>query len=69
MIANAAIRNAIREAKTYQIDNMIQTSADLGMITLEKSLIHLIKSGDITLEEAKTYTSKPDELISLLRTV
>lgn len=66
MIATPGIKNAIREAKTYQIDNMIQTNADIGMITLEKSLLALIKAGDITIEEALMYTSKPDELLSLL---
>ncbi|MEI7578768.1 MAG: type IV pilus twitching motility protein PilT [bacterium] len=67
MIATPAIRNAIREAKTYQIDNMIQTNADLGMITLEKSLLELIRKGEITMEQAQTYTSKPDELITLMK--
>lgn len=68
MIATPAIRNAIREAKTYQIDNMIQTNAELGMITLEKSLMELIRSGEVTLEQAQGYTTKPDELISLMKT-
>ncbi|KXK26589.1 MAG: Twitching mobility protein [candidate division WS6 bacterium OLB20] len=67
MIANAAIKNAIREGKTYQIDNMIQTSAELGMIPLEKSLIKLVRSGDLTIEEAQTYTTKPDELLQLMK--
>ncbi|MCA9383859.1 PilT/PilU family type 4a pilus ATPase [Candidatus Dojkabacteria bacterium] len=67
MIATPAVRNAIREGKTYQIDNMIQTNAELGMITLEKSLIELIRAGEVTLEEAQTYTTKPEELISLMK--
>lgn len=67
MIATPAIRNAIREKKTYQIDNMIQTGAELGMITLEKSLVDLIRSGEITLDEAQAYTVKHNDLISLLK--
>lgn len=67
MIATPAIRNAIREAKTYQIDNMIQTNSEIGMITLEKSLVDVIRSGQISLEDAQTYTTKPDELISLMK--
>jgi len=66
MLATPGIKNAIREGKTYQIDNMIQTNADLGMITLEKSLTMLVKTGEITVEQALEYTSKPDELLSLL---
>lgn len=66
MVATPAIKNAIRENKTFQVDNMIQTSAEVGMITLEKSLFKLIKAGEINVEDALTYTAKPDELMSLL---
>lgn len=66
LLATPGVKNAIREGKTFQIDNMIQTNADLGMITLEKSLLELIKSGDISIDQAMSYTSKPDELMSLL---
>lgn len=68
MVATPAIRNAIREAKTYQIDNMIQTNSELGMVTLEKSLIEMIRKGEITLETAQEFTTKPEELISLMKT-
>jgi twitching motility protein PilT len=67
MIATPAIKNAIREGKTYQIDNIIQTSIDMGMITLEKSLVQLIRNGEITIETAKEFTNKPEELDSLLK--
>ena len=67
MIATAAIRNAIREKKTYQIDNMIQTGSEIGMASLEKSLVELIRKGEISLEEAQTYTVKHNDLISLLK--
>jgi twitching motility protein PilT len=67
MIATPAIKNAIREGKTYQIDNIIQTSVDMGMITLEKSLVQLIRNGEITIDTAKEYTNKPEELDSLLK--
>jgi len=66
MIATPGVKNAIREGKTYQIDNMIQTNLDLGMITLEKSLLQLIKSGDLSIDDAMSYTAKPDELMSLI---
>jgi twitching motility protein PilT len=66
MVATPGIKNAIREGKTYKIDNMIQTNAELGMITLEKSLLQTIRNGEITIEQAVNFTSKPDELISLL---
>lgn len=66
MIGTSAIRNAIREGKTYQIDNMIQTSSDVGMMPLEKSLAEMIKKGEVSLEKALDYTTKPSELKSLV---
>ncbi len=67
MVGTAAVRNAIREDKTYQIDNIIQTSADVGMITLERSLVDLIREGKINVEDAQNYTTKPEEVLRLVR--
>ncbi|MDD3647994.1 MAG: type IV pilus twitching motility protein PilT [Candidatus Dojkabacteria bacterium] len=67
MIGTAAVRNAIREDKTYQIDNIIQTSADVGMVTLERSLVELIREGKITVDDAQNYTTKPEEVLRLVR--
>ncbi len=67
MIGTAAVRNAIREDKTYQIDNIIQTSADVGMITLERSLVEMVRDGKITLEDAQNNTTKPEEVLRLVR--
>lgn len=67
MIATPAVRNAIREAKTYQIDNIIQTSQDIGMISMEKSLVQLVKNGKISLETAKTVSIRPNEIDILMK--
>jgi twitching motility protein PilT len=67
MIGTSAVRNAVREQKTYQIDNIIQTSADVGMITLERSLVELVRDGKITLEEAQNNTTRPEEVLRLVR--
>ncbi|MFC1780107.1 type IV pilus twitching motility protein PilT [Patescibacteria group bacterium] len=67
MIGTSAVKNAVREGKTYQIDNIIQTSADVGMITLERSLVDLVRDGKITLEDAQHYTTKPEEVLRLVR--
>jgi len=66
LLANSAVRNAIRENKGYQIDNVIQTSSDVGMISLEKSLVNLVKEGVITTETAKLNSVKPAEIDILL---
>lgn len=67
LFVTPAIRNLIREGKTYLIDNAIQTSAELGMISLENSLAKLVKSGKIAVEEALRYALRPELLQKLLR--
>lgn len=52
LIANSAIRNLIREGKTHQIDGVIQTSAKLGMRTMDSSIIELFKNRKISSTEA-----------------
>lgn len=60
MIANPAVRNLIREGKIHQLDNIIQTSAKDGMITMDDSLSELYKSALITREDAFRYCSDVD---------
>lgn len=67
MIGSVAIKNAIREGKTHQIDNIIQTSADIGMVALEKSLVDLIRMNSIDVATAKSFTTKPDQIDLLLK--
>ena len=55
MLVNPAIRNLIRESKTHQIDNAIYGGASQGMQTMDFSLAALVKSGDITREDAFTH--------------
>ncbi len=67
LFATPAIRNIIREGKTYLIDNVIETSAELGMQILERSLANLIKSGKISQDTAKRFALRPQLLDKLLR--
>ncbi len=67
LFATPAIRNLIRESKSYLIDNTIETSAEMGMQTLERSLASLIKQGKITEEIASKYTLRPGLLAKLLK--
>ena len=62
MISNPAIRNLIRERKTYQIDLVIETNAQEGMITLNRSLAELVKNRVISMEHAEMYSLNPSEL-------
>lgn len=66
MIANPAIKNTIREGKTHQLDNMIQTGQDYGMISMEKSLVELVRSGQINPEQARNYSLNPDTIDMLM---
>ncbi len=67
MLGTSAIKTAIREGKTHQIDNILQTSTEIGMNTLEMSLANLIKSGKISLETAQSFSLRPEELSRLVR--
>ena len=66
MIVNPAIRNLIRERKVYQIDLVIETSLQEGMMTLNRSLAGLVKNKEISLENAELYSLNPAELQILL---
>ena len=69
MIVNPAIRNLIRERKIYQIDLVIETSFQEGMITLNRSLANLVKNGIISLESAELYSLNSSELRILIERI
>jgi twitching motility protein PilT len=68
MIASPAIRNLIREAKAHQITSIIQTSAHLGMQTMDQCLRDLYQRGLITYEEAMARAMNQEELKKMLFT-
>lgn len=55
LINHSSIANLIRNEKTYQIPNVLQTSRGLGMHTLEMSIQSLLSTGQISYEVAKAY--------------
>jgi len=67
MIMTDAIGNLIRENKIVQINSAIQTGMRVGMITLEGSLVKLIRKNLISLESALEYTDNPEALRRLLQ--
>ncbi len=60
MINTTAIANMIRESKLHQINSVMHSSGDLGMITMDASIIELYKKGRITKEVALTYSTNPE---------
>ncbi len=66
MIKNHAVENLIREGKTYQIDNVVETSADQGMVTMDKSLAELVKRGIVAVDNAMAYAKDVKNFQNLL---
>ena len=66
LLGTSAVSNNIREGKTHLIDSIIQTSQDVGMITLESSLSQLVLSGLISMDSAKAYALHIDEFLHLV---
>jgi len=66
MLSTAAIRNLIREGKTYQLLNIIQTGAQFSMQTLDQALLALCRNGIISRQEALARSVNVEELKGLL---
>ena len=62
LVANTAVRSLIREGKTHQLPNVLQTSAAEGMIGLDRSLADLVTRGEVSLEEALPWSLDPKAL-------
>lgn len=62
LINNNAVANLIREKRTHELEAVIETSAEYGMINLNRSLTDLVKKGEITAENAFAYSNNPRTL-------
>lgn len=67
LISNPAIKNVIREGKTFMLDNIVQTSADIGMINLDAYLAKLVIDKKISEEVAVNYVNNRLDFSSKLR--
>jgi twitching motility protein PilT len=68
LIANPAVRNLIREGKTYQIPSMIQTGKKYGMQLLDDAIMELYKKGWISAEEAYMKSNEKARFRPFLKT-
>ncbi len=66
MVKSDAIANLIREGKAHMIDNVINTSAQYGMISIEKSIANMVLTGLVTMEDALKYSTRPADLKRLV---
>jgi twitching motility protein PilT len=62
MIVTPAISNLIREGKTHMIVNQIETGGKFGMITMDKALLELVRSGLVSIDDACAQASNPEAL-------
>ena len=67
LLNNDAVSNLIREGQIHQIVNVLDTSLEEGMISINRSLAELVKEEQITLENAEAYASDKHTLHILLR--
>lgn len=66
LINNSAVSNLIRENRTHEIDTVIETGRDQGMIDMNRTLADLVRRGEITAEDAFSYSLKPNILEKLM---
>jgi len=62
LINNKAVSNLIRERRTHEIDVVIETGSELGMVDLNRSLVELVRAGEITMDNAIRYSLNPKGL-------
>ena len=62
MVSNSAVRSLIREGKTFQLDNVIQTGSAQGMQTMDHDLARLVQAGTISYESACDYAIDINDL-------
>ena len=64
--AISAVRNQIRENKTYQVSSIIQTGSRHKMMTLDQSLVELVESDIVDKEVARNLAKEPSEFLRML---
>ncbi len=66
LVSNNAVRNLIRENRTHEIDTIIETGSESGMIDMNRSLADLVRRGEITAENAIAYSFRPEMLEKMI---
>lgn len=66
LINNNAVSNLIREKRTHEIDTIIETGAEHGMIDMNRTLADLVRKGEITAENAYLHSFRPELLEKMI---
>ena len=62
LLNNNAVAHLIREKRTHEIDVVLETGSESGMVDLNHSLMELVRAGEITIESANLYSLNPKGL-------
>ncbi len=62
LLNNSAVANLIREKRTHEIDVIIETGSESGMVDLNHSLVELVRAGEISIESAHQFSQNPKGL-------
>src|SRR3990167_4563865 len=66
LINNTAVSNLIRDKRTHELDMVIETSSQEGMIDFNKCLVERVNKGEISIENAYLYSNNPRSLEKML---
>lgn len=66
LISNSAVSNLIRERRTHEINTVIETGLEQGMVDMNRSLSELVRTGEITPENAYHYSFNPKGLAKMI---
>ena len=66
LVANSAVRNLIREGKTFQLPSIMQTGVQAGMQNLDHALLELCREGKVTEEDALARCDNVQEFRAML---
>jgi twitching motility protein PilT len=66
LIANSAVANLIREKRVHELNTVIETGSQEGMIDMNRCLVELVRAGQISVESAYQYSLNPKGLERLI---
>lgn len=67
MLSNNAVKNVVREGRTFELSNIIHTSLKDGMISLDRALADMVRKGLIKLDDALAYANNEEMFKSLVK--
>lgn len=66
LINRPSVANLIRDRRVHEVDSVIETNSEQGMINMNRCLVDLVRRGEITVENALLYSNNPDTLGRML---